>query len=479
MSVAPSRKAPGRGRVRARRHGRRPAAAGGEGDVLEPPPRDQVRVRRDDAVVAHRQQRDRVNLEVQVVRRPLRVAGVADEADHLPCPHLVAVDGERREGGQVGEVELVPLAVAEPEAEAADVVPADREDRPVGDGENRRAERGEDVLAVVPGDGGPRRAVRVRERRRTVDREDVPARRQRGVDVRRQRPDDRVAQPRRHSRRLGRLRQPRLPLARDAGARSAWLGHRRRRGSVSCASGTGIDVPASPCPTRISVPGGSPACSAVSVTWSAVTVMRASFESASALASSACSSVTRKPQSASATRWFAHRRDRLPEDDESLHARADGVAGRGCRLGASGDALPRDLAVEEGARRARRSRRGPRVCRPFSTRRSSTARPCGRSSRRPETRTRRRRRPTSCPAPARAPAEEPAWPGTMIAIAYALAVATGDFAVVATPAPIAADAAPSTKRARRRACIRVPVSVPGRAARCLPLAEMRMRIILM
>ena len=35
-----------------------------------PPPRDQVRVRRHDAVVAHRQQRDRVNLEVQVYGVP-------------------------------------------------------------------------------------------------------------------------------------------------------------------------------------------------------------------------------------------------------------------------------------------------------------------------------------------------------------------------------------------------------------------------
>ena len=78
------------------------------------------------------------------------VARVAHEAEHRARLHLAAVDGERREGGEVRVVELVAVVVAKPEAVAADVVPADREDRSVGDGEQRRAELAEDVLAVMP-----------------------------------------------------------------------------------------------------------------------------------------------------------------------------------------------------------------------------------------------------------------------------------------------------------------------------------------
>src|SRR5439155_13077705 len=74
-------------------------------------------------------------------------------------------------------VELVPLAVAEPDAVAPDVVPADREDGAVRAGKHRRAERGEDVIAVVP---VPRHvaaegAEAVPEVVRAVNREDVRA----------------------------------------------------------------------------------------------------------------------------------------------------------------------------------------------------------------------------------------------------------------------------------------------------------------
>ena len=74
-------------------------------------------------------------------------------------------------------VELVALPVAQPEPPAADVVPADREDRPVRDGEDRRAERREDVVAVVPaaGDVAAGRAERVAVADGPVDREDVAA----------------------------------------------------------------------------------------------------------------------------------------------------------------------------------------------------------------------------------------------------------------------------------------------------------------
>ena len=59
----------------------------------------------------------------------------------------------------MGVVELVALLVEQPEPVAADLVPADGEDRAVGDGEQRLAELAEDVVAVVVGD------VRARRRR--------------------------------------------------------------------------------------------------------------------------------------------------------------------------------------------------------------------------------------------------------------------------------------------------------------------------
>ena len=140
----------------------------------------------------------------------LRVAGVAHEADHGSGLDLVPVDGERREGGEVGVVELVPLPVAQPEPVAAAVVPADREDGAVGDREQRRSERREDVLAVVPADARARRSERVRERRRPVDREDVAARRERRRHVGGRRPEDRAGPA---GLGLGRLRQRLRPAS--------------------------------------------------------------------------------------------------------------------------------------------------------------------------------------------------------------------------------------------------------------------------
>ena len=98
---------------------------------------------------------------MQVVGRALRVARVAHEADHVAGVHLVAVPRERGERREVRVVELVSLPVAQPEPVAAEVVPADREDRAVGDREERRAERREDVLAVVPADTPARAALNV------------------------------------------------------------------------------------------------------------------------------------------------------------------------------------------------------------------------------------------------------------------------------------------------------------------------------
>src|SRR5512132_1787466 len=102
-----------------------------------------------------------MDLEVQVEGRPFGVAGVADEAEHGAGADLRVVERVRGVRREVRVVELVPPAVAEPETPAADLVPADGEDGAVRDGENRSAERREDVVAVVPGHVGPRGAERV------------------------------------------------------------------------------------------------------------------------------------------------------------------------------------------------------------------------------------------------------------------------------------------------------------------------------
>ena len=54
------------------------------------------------------EQRDGMDFEVQMRRRRERVAGVADEADHLARLHVLAA-GRARVAGEVGVVELVPL----------------------------------------------------------------------------------------------------------------------------------------------------------------------------------------------------------------------------------------------------------------------------------------------------------------------------------------------------------------------------------
>jgi hypothetical protein len=65
----------------------------------------------------------------------------------------------------VGVVELVAGLVTQPEPVAADVVPADGEHGPVGDGKERLSDLSEDVDAVVPArrDVAARRAERIAE----------------------------------------------------------------------------------------------------------------------------------------------------------------------------------------------------------------------------------------------------------------------------------------------------------------------------
>src|SRR4029453_11202224 len=110
-----------------------------------------------------------------------------------------AVHSERRERREVRVVELVAGGVLQPEPQAADVVPADRVDDAVGDGEERRPEGAEDVLAVVPARVRARGTEGVPVRGGPVDGEDISAGRQLREDVERDLPD------RRESRRLLRL----------------------------------------------------------------------------------------------------------------------------------------------------------------------------------------------------------------------------------------------------------------------------------
>src|SRR5207248_8142945 len=129
-----------------------PRAGVRELDVLEVLPRVEVRRGVDRAVVAEGEQSDRMDLEMQVVRRPLRIAGVPDESEHGARMNACAVHRRGRVCGEVRVVELISLAVDEPETPAADPVPADGEDEPVRDREDRRAEWREDVVAVMPAD---------------------------------------------------------------------------------------------------------------------------------------------------------------------------------------------------------------------------------------------------------------------------------------------------------------------------------------
>ena len=90
-----------------------------------------------------------MHLEVEVGHRPLGVAGVPHEADHLSGLDARPIANARRERGQLRVVEEVALVVAQPETVAAGPVPADGEDRPPSHREQRLAERAEDVVAVV------------------------------------------------------------------------------------------------------------------------------------------------------------------------------------------------------------------------------------------------------------------------------------------------------------------------------------------
>jgi len=120
---------------------------------------------------------DGVDLEVEVRDAPVRVTRVSDEPEHVPRLHALARHRERGVRAQMRVVELVAEGVAEPEAPAADVVPADREEGAVGDREHRRSRWRDEVLAVVPlaGDVPSVGAERVAEGGGPEEREHIAA----------------------------------------------------------------------------------------------------------------------------------------------------------------------------------------------------------------------------------------------------------------------------------------------------------------
>ena len=248
----------------------------------------QVRRRVDGTVVAEVEERHRVDLEVEVERRALGVAGVAHEPDHLPGLDMRSVEGGSREGGEVRVVELVAGLVDDPEPVAADLVEADGEDDAVGARDERLAECPEDVVAVVVGDVGSLGAEGVDVRRRAVDREDIAA----GGELR--------------------LHLERLRLRLAPGAWTEARRVARPTGLRSCRSQSvvvGVDVvgggavwtAALAVPIWISVPAASPPWSAVRRRLSSVTAVLYPLVPAGAVLSTVEAPMDSSPQSPTVT----------------------------------------------------------------------------------------------------------------------------------------------------------------------------------
>ncbi len=170
----------------------------------------------------------------------------------------------------MGVVELVPGRVPQPEAPASDVVPADGEQRSVGDREQGSPEGRDEILAVVPlaGHVGTEGAERVAEGRRAEDREHVAARARgaRSPRARRARPP---AARRGSTARARAARSARAAGAGSAPAARACRGSHReglrpRRAAAACVGAGWATARAVASPTTISVPTGRPRCSAMS-----------------------------------------------------------------------------------------------------------------------------------------------------------------------------------------------------------------------
>src|SRR3954451_21793098 len=92
----------------------------------------------------------RMHLEVEVRRRREGVARPAEEADHLARAHMRVREYPARIAGEVGVVERVAPLVGQPQPPAAELVPAHEAQRSSCDRDERRTERREQVVAVMP-----------------------------------------------------------------------------------------------------------------------------------------------------------------------------------------------------------------------------------------------------------------------------------------------------------------------------------------
>ena len=128
-----------------------------------------------------------MNLEVQVRRTAIGIAGVPDEAEDVSCPHVPRVEHPRGIAREMRVIELVGCCVAHPEPPAAEPVPSDAVDRSVRDRYDRGPDRGEDVGSVVPlpANVASERTVRIPVARYTDDGEDVFASTERRCDLER------------------------------------------------------------------------------------------------------------------------------------------------------------------------------------------------------------------------------------------------------------------------------------------------------
>ena len=193
-----------------------------------------------------RRRRLGVDLEVQVRRGGLGVAGVADVAEDGARLDVAAVDRGGREGREVGVEELVAAVGVDPEPVAGDRQRADVGEHAVGGRDDRRAEVGEEVVALVRRGGAERveRAADLRRGRRPGRRSACAS----GGSCSRRGGLARLGA----CGRLGRGRRARLGGGRRGG--------RRRFGR--CAARALAETSA----TTILVPAGAPATSSVSVT---------------------------------------------------------------------------------------------------------------------------------------------------------------------------------------------------------------------
>lgn len=103
-----------------------------------------------------------MDLEVEVIGRRDRLAGIPDEANDLPRANPNSVHHPRRVAGQVRVVVGGPRRITKPQAIAAESVDSNAVDLTICHGEDRSALRRKDVRTVMPPGSGTRCSVSVR-----------------------------------------------------------------------------------------------------------------------------------------------------------------------------------------------------------------------------------------------------------------------------------------------------------------------------